>query len=183
MVTVARKEVTSSWKARGRLLLGLMTHLAGLALLVFVAFGLAEDGSLWVLGRHVEAQVISTWVEEQSGKQGDSRIFHWFIRYRFTTVDGRDITGISRVSATEFAALGSGQPAVIVSGDCDDGSADRAGAILEGPTVDVVYFPPIPTHNRLDESRFLPVLACAYIPLILVGCAGLIAGRNLVRSV
>jgi hypothetical protein len=34
-----------------------------------------------------------------------------------------------------------------------------------------VYFPLYPAHSRLQESRFVPVLACAYVPLMVVAWA------------
>jgi hypothetical protein len=45
----------------------------------------------------------------------------------------------------------------------------------------VVYFPLYPAHNRLDESRYIPLLACAYVPLILFSLGALGAGWRLVR--
>jgi hypothetical protein len=40
-----------------------------------------------------------------------------------------------------------------------------------------------PTHARLEEGRFIPILLCSYLPLALVGWVGLRGGWHLIRSV
>jgi hypothetical protein len=42
-------------------------------------------------------------------------------------------------------------------------------------------FHPYPVHNRLDEARIIPVLACAYVPLFFLSLAGLVVGWKLLR--
>jgi len=166
----------------GRRLLGLATHLIGLALMVFVSLGLAEDASLWVFGRHAEARVIASWIERDASRSEAEPSYRWFVRYAFTTADGRATTGISCVSAAEFAALGTHRPAELVSQENEDPGNRGANGPGDGPTVDVVYFPPLPTHNRLDDSRYAALLACSYVPLIVAGWVGLALGRSLLRA-
>jgi len=174
--------VEDVWLTRGRCLLGLVAHLAGLGLIVFVALGLAEDASLWLFGRPAQAEVIATWIEQDTTRSQAEPSYRWFIRYQFTTPDGRAVTSVSGVSAAEFAALGAGRPAALVSrgeeavatGGADDGA--------EGTLVDVLYFPPLPIHNRLDASRYAGLLACAYVPLTVAGLVGLRLGQHLLRA-
>jgi hypothetical protein len=153
----------------------------GLALLAFAVLNLAQDASLWVLGRRTEAQVVGMWIEQDAEGRAEAPTFRWFIRYQFKTPGGRVVTGVSRVSAKELAALGHTGPVDVVY-QGEDSRHRSGGTIEDGGWVNVAYLPAYPAHNRLDESRFVPVLACAYVPLILVGCAGLAAGRALLQS-
>ena len=174
--------VARDWRAWGQSLLGLVVHLLGMALVVFVALGLAEDASLWVFGRTVEAQVTATWIEQDTSRSEIEPSYRWFVRYAFTTPDGRTVNGVSTVSAKEAARLSTGRPMEFISRE-REASALREGDVrANGPTVGVVYFPPVPRHNRLDDSMYAALLACAYVPLTLAGCAGLALGRRLLRA-
>jgi hypothetical protein len=168
----------SSWAKR---LVGILLLAAGLALMAFTAFNLIQDASLWVLGRPTEAQVIAMWIEQAAEESPESPSYRWFIRYQFETLDGRIVTGVSRISAIELAALGHTRPVDVVYAG-ENASDRRAGAIEDGGWVDVVYLPAYPAHNRLDESRFVSLLACAYVPLILLGVAGLAVGRSFLQN-
>jgi hypothetical protein len=161
-------------------LLGLLVLAAGVTVLAFVAFNFVQDASLWILGRRAQAQVVDVWIEQNAGER-EAPTFRWFIRYQFTTLNGRLVTGVSRVSAAELAALGhTGSVDVVYS---EEEAAHRNEvAIDDAGWVNVVYFPPYPVHNRLDESRFVPVLACAYVPLILLGGASLKLARSLLQN-
>jgi hypothetical protein len=153
---------------------------AGLGVLVFAALNLIQDGSLWILGQRAEAQVVGVWIEEETEARAEAPTFRWFIRYQFSTPGGQVVTGVSRISANEWAAIGHSEPVEVAYEGEDTG--DRGfGAVEDGSWVGVTYLPGYPAHNRLDESRFVPVLACAYLPLILLGGAGLAAGRGLLQ--
>jgi hypothetical protein len=161
---------------------GLLLAAAGLVVLAFAGFNLARDASLWVLGRRIEARVIGTWIEHGADDRRGMPVYHWYVRYQFTTPTGRMVTGSSRMAAQEWTALGLRNPVELaVQGQ---GPTSQAGGatLEEGPSVDVVYFPAYPDHNRLDQSRFVPVLACAYVPLIVLGWGGLAAGRRLLQT-
>jgi hypothetical protein len=164
-----------------RQLVGALVTGLGLALMAFVVLNLAQDGSLWILGRHTEAQIVGMWVEQDVDESDDTPACRWFVRYRFTTPGGRAVTGVSRVSARELASLGHSGPVDIVYAG-ENAPPGDGGAIEDGGWVHVVYLPLYPAHNRLDESRYVPVLACAYVPLILVGIAGLALGRGLLQT-
>jgi hypothetical protein len=160
---------------------GMLVLVVALALLGFVVFNLVQDASLWVLGRRTTAQVVGVWIERAAEAQAEAPTFRWFIRYQFNTPGGQVVTGVSRISANEWAAMGHSDPVDVVYDE--DGSVPQPGlgAVEDGGSVDIVYLPAHPAHNRLDESRFVPVLACAYLPLILLGCAGLAVGRGLLQ--
>jgi hypothetical protein len=81
------------------------------------------------------------------------------MQYRFVASNGQIITATATLSMNEWA-----------NGDG------------EGGEVDVVYFPPYPKHNRLDDSRYIPFLACSYLPFVLVTAAMLAAGWRIVGS-
>jgi hypothetical protein len=52
----------------------------------------------------------------------------------------------------------------------------------EGRPIAVTYFPLYPAHNRLDESRSVPILACTHVPFVVLGDALLVLGPQLIRS-
>jgi len=136
---------------------GVLFLVIGLILLAFVVVNLARDASIWVLGRRVTAEVVDLWVEQTGENEEEELTFRYFVRYQFTTSDDQVITGTSSVWVNEWAFMREGSP------------------------VAVVYFPLYPAHNRLDESRLVPILACAYLPFALLSWAGLVVGWNLIR--
>jgi hypothetical protein len=172
----------SDWRVYLRRSAGGLILATGLVLLAFVAFHLIQDASLWTVGRRTAGRIDRAWIERDAATGADAPTFRWFIRYQFRTSDGRVFTGVSRLSAKEWAALDHAGPVDVV--DREDGAqlTGDAGGIENGGAVDVVYLPAYPTHNRLDDSQFVPLLACAYVPLILLGGAGMLAGRSLFRS-
>jgi hypothetical protein len=129
----------------------------GLLCLGLLIYSLVTDLSLWVLGRRTEAEVLDLWVERTSESDAQELTFEYFASYRFSTPGGKVITSSSRLDVREW------------------------GALEMGGDVVVVYFPLYPQHNRVDESRFVPVLACAYLPLIVVAWASLGVGWYLLR--
>jgi hypothetical protein len=57
----------------------------------------------------------------------------------------------------------------------------NAGGLATAGDVSVIYFPLYPAHNRLEESRFIPLLACTYVPLLIAGGIMLLLGRQLLQ--
>lgn len=145
--------------ALGKTLAGALLLIIGLICLAVAIVSLARDLSIWVLGRRTTAEVVASWVERLGDDEEGELTFQYFIRYRFTAPGGQVITKTSNVEVREWSSLG------------------------EGSLVTVVYFPLYPTHNRLDEARFVPLLACAYVPLAFLTWAGLRVGWHLFRSV
>jgi hypothetical protein len=180
-----------------RRLIGLVLLVGGLACAAFVAYNLIRDGSLWLFGKKASALVVESWAEQTSAEGASEVTFDYFIRYQFQTENGQVITASSRVGAGEWVGVGYGRQAS-VRHDAMDNQAQPAaapvfqdqkhitehtsGGMEEGQGVDVVYFSPYPEHNRLDESRFVSLLACAYLPFVFVGVSAIIAGMRLVHS-
>jgi hypothetical protein len=178
--------------ARGGVVVGALLFLAGLACLAFTTIQLARDLSLWVFGTHVEADVVDLWAEA-SGESGDgSLMFRYYVRYQFTTAKGEVVTDTSTVSPNEWVGAGSGgQRAARVLGLDGPGAPvyqeqanvpqEGIGGLEQGGSIAVVYFAPYPQHNRLEESRYLPLLACGYVPLVIASIAGLLVGWRSLR--
>ena len=178
-------------------LFGGFVFACGLICLIVTVVYLVGDVSLWVFGRHITAEAEALWAEQVGERDAGELSFQYFIRYQFTTPRGRVITGTSRAAAGEWAGLGiSGQPHAVddpFGGQVAPGAPvyqeqshippeSGMGGLEQGSPVDVVYFPLYPNHNRLDESRFMPLLACSYVPLIMLSLAGLAAGRYLLPA-
>lgn len=141
----------------GKTVGGVLLLVLGLLCLGFLVYGLVTDLSIWVLGRRTTAEVVELWVERTSEDDAQEMTFEYFASYRFATPGGKTVTSSSRLDAREWSAL------------------------EEGGNVSVVYFPPYPQHNRVDEARFVPMLACAYLPLVVVAWASLGVGWYLLR--
>ncbi|HSJ53021.1 MAG TPA: hypothetical protein VLC52_04670 [Anaerolineae bacterium] len=139
-----------------RTVAGALLFLAAGAFAALVFWQLARDASLWFFGREVQAQVVDRWVEP-IGELGEGEVdFYYYLQYRFTTDRGQTITRTITVGPGEW-------------GEAED-------------TVSVVYFPPISEHNQLDQSRYIPLLACAYLPLTMIGLGALFVGWRLLRQ-
>jgi hypothetical protein len=126
----------------GNLLLGALLTLVGIVGLLIIAYYLVQDVSIWVFGRHAEAEVLDLWVEQTNQVEEGELTFQYFVKYAFMIPSGEIFVGSSTVAGLEWGALSIGGP------------------------IDIVYFALYPAHSRLDESRFVSVLACAYVPLL-----------------
>jgi len=137
--------------------------LLAIGLIVFIpmlSFAV-KDFPLWVFGRHIQAEVLETWVEQTNDiddREGGELKFEYYLRYQFATPGGRVITKTSRASATEWSGMG------------------------EGQNIDIVYFPLYPNLNRLDDSRWVLFLSCTYLPLIVISFIGLRVGWYMLTS-
>jgi hypothetical protein len=143
-----------SW---GQLLLGGALGLLGLIGLILLLYSLARDASLWITGRPIVAEVDELWVERTSAPDAQELTFRYFVRYHFTTPSGQTVSNSSSLDVREW------------------------GNLQEGGPVEIVYFPLYPAHNRLRESQYLPMLACAYVPLFVAVWAMLGVALYLVR--
>jgi hypothetical protein len=175
---------------------GALLLLLGLAYLLFVTIGLARDVSLWVFGRSTTATVIDVWAELTSEPDAKELSFRYFVRYQFTTPDGQVFAKTSTVAPGDWAGLGKSYRSRDRSGILGDEPNTASGVYHEqafvppftvgglekGGPIAVTYFPLYPAHNRLDESRYVPLLACANVPLLLLGGGVLILGLKLIRS-
>jgi hypothetical protein len=141
----------------GKTAVALLLLIVGLACLGFLVYSLANDLSIWVLGRHAEAEVMELGVISTNDVEEGELTFDYFVKYRFATPGGQVVVDTVLLDVREW------------------------GALTEGGPLDVVYFPLYPQHNRVDESRYVTVLACAYIPLVLLTWGILGAGLYLLR--
>jgi len=140
-----------------KIVAGGMLVLLGAVCLGVVLFGLAQDLPIWLFGRRIQAEVLDVWLERTSADDEGELSFEYFVRYQFTTPRGQVITRVSTVGVNEWSGL------------------EKGGQII------AVYFPPYPAHNRLDDSRLVPVYACTYVPTAVLGWAGLLFGWRLLR--
>ena len=180
----------------GKTAAGVLLLLLGIGCLVFLVRSLALDGTLWVLGERVPATVVSLWAEPMGEVKGGELHFRYFMTYQFSTPDGQVVSRSTSVSSAEWAGLGTagrGSKGVDFFDGVELGASapvyqeqlhipqEAIGGLKEGGSVDVVYFPPFPAHNRLDESRFLPVMVCAYLPLAGLCALALAFGLRLLQ--
>jgi hypothetical protein len=141
----------------GKSVAGVLLLILGLLCMIFLIYSLVTDLSIWVFGRRTTAEVVALWVERTSESDAQELTFEYFASYRFTTPGGETISSSSKLDVREW------------------------GALEEEGDVSVVYFPPFPRHNRVDHARFVPVLACAYLPLVVVAWASLSVGWYMLR--
>jgi hypothetical protein len=163
-----------------RTLVGSFLLTVGLGCLTFLVVNLTTDLSVWVLGRRTSAEVVAAWIEGTSEENATEPTFEYFVCYRFATSSFEVFTRTTRVGVQEWGGLGMGGPVGAIYQEQQ--KVPNHGVRGEGISVAVVYLPLYPAHNRLDDSRFVPLLACAYVPLIGLSWAGLAAGRSLLGN-
>lgn len=180
----------------GSLFLGGLLCSVAVACFLFTFWCLAKDLSLWLCGQRTNARVVDAWIEPVGDPRHDDLTFRYWIRYQFVTRRGQTVTRVVKVSPNEWIGVGFG--AINSGHDPMDGQQLPAaapvyqeqkhippwsvGGMNQGASVAVVYFPLYPAHNRLDELPYIPILACAYVPLVLFGAGTWMAGRRLLRS-
>lgn len=130
-------------------LVGVLLLVMGLACLSFLVVNLGKDLALWVFGREVTGQVDELWVERIGDNKEGELQFDFWVNYHFQVAEGSVITRRTRLNVLEW------------------------GALVEGGPIEIVYFPLYPAHNRLEEARYVPILACAYLPIALLSWLGL----------
>jgi len=129
-----------------------------LILATFVAFNLVKDGSLWVFGTKTAAIVTDRRYEMVGDPKSTQPQFRYYVSYQFTTPDGKTYGRASKVDVIEWSRSNLGWK------------------------VPVAYFPLYPAYNRLDDSRYVPFLACLYVPLLVLVLVGYKVGGYLVQS-
>ena len=151
-------KIFSNLNSLGKGIAGFVLLVVGLVFLIIVFKNTLNDFPIWFFGRDVSAVVEETWVEKTGENNAGELTFQYFIRYNFTAPSGESVTGTSSLAGMEWSG------------------------ISEGSEVKVTYFPPNPSHNRLNDSRFMLVLLCSYIPLIVLTWFGLFAGWKLISA-
>jgi len=179
----------------GKSLIGAFLLLIGLACTTVLVVNLAKDLSIWVLGRHTTAYVTDMWVERTSDVEESELTFQYFVQYQFMLANGQTITRVTTVAPQEWAGLGITIPSFDRAASVGEESGSpvvyreqkhvpefSVGGLEESSPVDVLYFPLYPRHNRLDDSRFIPLLLAAYIPILCLALVGTLGGWNLIAS-
>ncbi len=141
--------------ALGKKTLGAMALLIGTFLLIGTLYFLLRDIPIWVFGKTVPGRIEELWVENISEPGAKELSFKYYLRYSFPAEDGMRIENSKPLTAAEWSSQ------------------------VEGSQIDISYFPLIPSHNRIDDSRFILPFLCMYIPLIVVGWTSLTFGWHL----
>jgi hypothetical protein len=134
----------------------------------------------------VEALVVGRWADETSPESATEKSFEYYVAYEFATPDGRRITKASTVGPREWVGLGMPGGSHIVYQEQQtvpaDWVQDEVRGTEPGEWVEVIYFPLIPTHNRLSDTRYIPVYICLYVPILVLGLIGLRIGWSVLRA-
>jgi hypothetical protein len=142
----------------GKKIAGFLLLAVGLAVFIILIQNTIKDFPIWFFGESVEGVVEETWYELLGEDTAGELAFQYFVRYSFTAPNGETITGSTSLSAQEYSALN------------------------EGGEVLIVYSSLNPANNRVDDSRFKPLLLCSYIPFIILSWFGLVMGWRLLSS-
>ncbi|MBN2044416.1 MAG: DUF3592 domain-containing protein [Anaerolineales bacterium] len=135
------KKILSKQNSIGRKITGFAMLGVGIVFVILLVVNTLADFPLVVLGKTVSGVVAEKWYQLIEENQGELS-FTYHVGYSFTTLKGEKFEGSSRLGANEWSAL------------------------VEGGEVRVVYSPFDPENNRIDDSRFRPLLICTYIPFI-----------------
>jgi hypothetical protein len=158
---------------------------AGLGCLIFLVFSLARDLSLWVFGRQVDAVIVDRWAQETSPEGASVKSFDYYLAYQFTTPDGRSFTRATTVGPREWVGLGMPGASHVVYQEqamlTADWVQDEVPGTAPGEVVEVLYFPIYPAHNRLSDTRYIPVYLCLYVPMLVLALVGLRLGLSVLR--
>ncbi len=156
-----------------RRVIGALFLLTGLAGMIFLACYLSRDLTIWIFGRHTPAYVTEKWVERTEASTDEELEFNYFLEYVYRTHAGKVLTATKSVSVREW---GGALPRLRVE-DADKPVWLGEKMLAQEEPVDVVYFPLYPAHNRIDDSRFVPLLLLSYVPLVGITLALLALGR------
>jgi hypothetical protein len=139
-------------------LAGVFLLVVGLAFLALLINNIVTDFPIWFFGQHVNGVVEEKWYELIEQENSNEFAADYFLRYRFTDADGKIISGSAQMGAEEWSAY------------------------VEGMEVPIVYSPLSSSNNRVDDSRFMPLLLCAYIPFIIAIWFSLNQARNILSE-
>jgi hypothetical protein len=155
------KKIFSNLDSLGKKIAGVLLLVLGITVAVLLAINAFQDLPLWVLGKTVDGVIEEKWyelIEPEEGDESGELTFTYHLRYSFTTPEGERLEGVSSLSAYEWSAL------------------------VEGGKVRVVYSSIDPGNNRVDDSRFRPMLACMYIPFAFLAWLFLSQGWELLTE-
>ncbi len=144
-----------------KIVFGALLLIIGLGAAGFTLTNLAEDLSLWIFGRKTTGYVTDRTAECTGGEDGEGEMTcEYFIQYEFLASSGEVITRTTGVAAQEWTSIGGPE---------------------QGSPVAVIYFPPYPQHNRLDDTRYIVLLLLGYLPFAVIGGGALWGGWHLLK--
>jgi hypothetical protein len=123
---------------------GVVLLIVGLVFFALLIRNTVTDFPIWFFGQHTTGVVEEKWYELIEQENSNEFAADYFLSYRFTDANGQIISGNSQMAAEEWSAY------------------------VEGREIPIVYSPLSSANNRVDDSRFVPLLLCAYIPFIIV---------------
>jgi hypothetical protein len=145
-------------KSFSRKIGGFLLLSIGLLVFFMVSKYMIKDFPIWFIGQDVSAIVKETWYEKVNLDDPADMTFEYFVRYEFTTEKGKIIIGTSRLGVTEWMRSG------------------------PGTNIKITHSPFNAENNRVDDSRYVPLLLCAYLPFIFLLWLGIYSGWNILVS-
>ena len=142
----------------GKKIAGSVLFAFGLIFCFLLVKNAAKDFPIWIFGRQTTGVVEKKWYELVGENNAGELSFNYFLSYKFTTPNGKALSGSTTLSAQEWM--------------------DHE----ESGEVDIIYASFNPSINRVDDSRFRPLLACSYIPFILIVWFSLVWGWNIISE-
>lgn len=139
-------------------IIGFVLLAIGLAFLGLFVRNTISDFPIWFFGRSATGVVEEKWynlIEQENSADFNA---DYFMSYRFTSPEGNIISGSTQMAAQEWSAY------------------------VEGAEIPIVYSPINPENNRVDDSRFMPLLLCAYVPFIFLIWFCLKTGWNILSN-
>jgi len=182
-----------------KVIFGALLLIIGVGAAGFTLTNLAKDLSLWIFGSKTTGHVTDQIAECTGEEDGEGEMTcEYFIQYEFLTSSGEMITRTTGVAAQEWGSVTKGNPHLpsqSLEGETG-GPSPAAGVYQEqehipqttmgemeqGSPVEVLYFPPYPQHNRLDDTRYILILLLSYLPFAAVGGGALWGGWHLLKS-
>jgi hypothetical protein len=139
-------------KIGGSLLLAI-----GLIFLFFLSKNAVRDIPIWFFGESVSGEIEESWYELIEENKGELS-FTYFVSYSFIAPNGEKLIGSTGLSAQEWSGLSVGDEII------------------------VVYSSLNPEINRIDDSRFVPLLLCSYLPFVVLTWFFLTNGWNILYA-
>jgi hypothetical protein len=152
----------------GSLLLLLSIGLAG-----FTFYYLVSDGSLWLFGKHTLGKVEDLYVVRTDDGKTQEMQFDYYVRYQFSTPDGKIYSRRTALSVQEWGSLNIAPPDSPQFAELQNIPPHTSYTMLSQGLVEVVYFPLYPQHSRLAEGRYILFLSCLYVPFLIAVWAGI----------
>lgn len=115
----------------------------GLIVSFILIRNIIRDFPIWFFGERVVGIVEESWYELVDENAGELT-FTYYVRYNFDGPEGEEFTGSSRLGAQEWMGLSPGTEVI------------------------VMYSSLNPENNRIDDSRFMPMLLCSYVPFVII---------------